>query len=860
MRVITKRFLITFLSLFLGLTVVACNKTTTEEITTPNDSIIPELSNPDDIYISTDNYDITYGELYDEVMRNDGLSQLLLMVDTDLLSEYIAEITPAEVEEKVKFLTYGTSDDDLIALMSDEEKAEAEELFENSLYFLGYHDNVAGYVNVQIARDKYAASTLRDEANSEETWYPNIDAIVNYYSLKYYQPINTIMIRFNSELDAKNIIRDLNLVSKNGELLLYTGTTPLEEVPSSNLDETNTRALTDSEIIEYYLKMYNVVYGDYKDEIDDQSTLAELLEVEDFQYEKKDLEQVSALMSKFVFDSLGAYQKTEENQSFYTYAPIGYYQSSQLYYFMLLNLDKDVKVDLSEFDGDQAALEALIGEETYDEIVDLKIKESVTSTFTNNRMVELRSENGFVIYDYFLGLDYTLASSNYDSNETGHPTIVASYGEEEITADEFLKFCLDINAPIYTLYVAQANSAYETHFEDLYCVEGETCVYDVYENDSDLMVQHRADALAAKSEFESGYYSAYYTYEEYIYLAYGAKSEAELLLKYYVNSALKPYQIFDEIIKNDYDLVDKMIEIMQPYYDNYFSLNADHLLIYIDRDQNGLPDDYIEYYSNLEDSTIFDQKISDFETQIMAYLDVSDNSIYTFEQTYNKAQRDDATWGEFINYGFYVKAEKLGEITYKDTIESYDPLFVDGLLDIDAAYHLSENSSKSFIYSDGLVQTSFGVHLIKAQKGTDFDQPDGKFAMTYDTETGDPLYLADLVNLNEAFTREQIITYIKYRFAEIVGEADIVEAIYGYEEISLPAKLKASFEEYLQFVNDSFYVVGNSNAIVGSEVLAGTYVNSQSQYCSITEAVFDTKIAEIIDIYLDQVYAAYEID
>ncbi|XFA99735.1 hypothetical protein ACAG96_03900 [Candidatus Izemoplasma sp. B36] len=862
MRVITKRFLITFLSLVLGLTVAACGNDTSE-VTTPNDSVIPEISNPDEIFISTDDYDVTYEDLYEEVKKNDGLNQLLLMVDTVLLSEYIPLVTQDQVDDKVKELTYGTDDDEEIAAFTEEEQQEAEDAFNNSLYLLGYSDNAAGYVTTMIAREMYAEEQITDESNSEETWYVDAERVRDYYESYYFEDINSIIIRFNSESDAKNVLRDLNLVAKNGDLLLYIGETPLENVPSSRLDETNTRSLTNDELLNYYLVMYNIVYSGYKDVIDEDITYAEATALDVFTYTREDLVNVNSMMANFLFSSLGSYTEfvaETDDTPFYTYQPLKYALSSNNYYYMLLNLDRQIKADVEDFEGDKAALETLIGADVYSEIVDKLIESSMSSsTFANNRMVELRAENDFVIYDYFMSLDYTLASTDYEGDEFGHETIVASFGEEEITADELLTFCLNINAPIYTIYAAQTKAVIASHFEDLYCNETSECFFDVDENTSELMATHRSDALAAKEEFESGYYAAYYEYEEYLYLAYGVKSNNQLLSDYYVKSTLRPYYIFDEIIKNDYESLDVIMELMQGYIDKYFSFDVNHILIYVDRDEDGSPDDFNQFYDELEDTTEFDQKLADLETAIRLYLEDDENTLESFGEDYQKAERDDLVWGEFIGYGFYVKVEDLGETTFKTADGSYEEGFVDGLSVLKTEYEKPENEDEAYLLSPELVKTSYGMHLIKVEKGSAYEMPNGQFAMTYDVETGDPLYLEDLVNLTEDLTLEQVMIYAQYRFIEIASDSEAVEEIYGIEEIDMPASLLKTFTEFLSELYDAYYVVGYLNAITGQELLEGNFQNSISAYCNLSETAFNTRIQNIIDIYMEQIFIVYDV-
>lgn len=114
---------------------------------TPNNSIIPELSNPDKVYLSGENYTITYGDMYQQVKINDGLTQLLTMVDSDLLSDYISAVTDDEITDRLNILIYGTDDADEINNMSESDKADKEKEYYDGMFLLGYdRDNMDEYV------------------------------------------------------------------------------------------------------------------------------------------------------------------------------------------------------------------------------------------------------------------------------------------------------------------------------------------------------------------------------------------------------------------------------------------------------------------------------------------------------------------------------------------------------------------------------------------------------------------------------------------------------------------------------------------------------------------------------------------
>ncbi len=860
MRVYTKRILISFLVIILGITLVACGDDTTTTEISPNDSKIPLLSNPNGVFISTDDYDLTYQDLYEEVKINDGLNQLLFMIDNDILSTYVTAVTNTEIADRLKQLVFGTDDQDEINDIDAETQVEMQKSFDDSMYLLGYADQIEDYVRLVVARENYTIERILSADSSEEPWYAGPNIVASYYDLQYNYDIQTIKIRFMSESDAKSVLRGFNLVSKDGELKLYTGETPLEQVPSTQLDETNTVSLTDAELLEQFLILYNYIYGDFKDEINTDSTIEDLLANDNLVVEHEILQNANIALPDFLYETLGTYQDNAndvDDKLYYTYEPVKYYSSSDTSYYMVLNLDRTEKIDVEDFDGTEAELVALIGQDIYDELEQTIIDTNLsTSAFVSNRVAELRVEHNINIYDFFLGVDYQAVDSEFVIDEAGHDLNVCSYDDVSITADQLLAYALNNNAPLYAIYASQSKAVTTAHYEDVYCVdEDETCVYDVMLNESEKMAEHKADLVALEEQFNASYYASYYEFSEYLYLAYGAKDDYDMMYKHYVKSTLQPYIIYDEIKKDNYDILNYLMELSEPFYDNYFSLDVEHVLIYIDRDEDGTLDDYEEFVDQLDDVVAYEAKLAGFESAIRLYLDDTDNSMTSLVVDYKKAKRDDLVWGEFKRYGFNLLTEDLGELTYMGSVSGYEETFVDALIVMYQDYLEVEN--EDYLINDALVETSYGMHLIKAEKGSDFEKPSALFTMTYDDDL-EPEYLTGLVNLNDELTFEQIKIYADYRFTVIsYGNGDF-EKIYDLVRPDMPATLLDAIENYYSGLYDALYVVGYLNSIIIDQLDVGTFINEFSSYCSITESEFGVRIDNIADIYFYQIYAEFD--
>jgi len=854
--------MVSFLSLILGASVVACGGEETTDIVTPNDSLIPEISNPSMTFLENDLYSVTYGDLYEVVKVNDGLNQLLLMVDSDLLADYLTAVTDEEIEERTEKLTYGTNDQEIINNLTDKEKADFEKAFVDGMYMLGYAENPEDYVRIVVARENYSVELMFDEASVDEAWYAGPTAVADYYESQYYYDVNTIKIRFLSEADAKSVMRLFNLVSKDGELKLYTGTVPIDQVPSTGLNETNTVSLTDDEILAHFIELYNYVYGTYRDTLAEDATLEDLLANEDLIISRDTLTAANTSLDNFVYDTLGsleAYLSGDDTKLYYTYAPVKYYSNDDTSYYMILNLSKTEKVDVEDFEGTEADLVELIGQDIYDELEQEIVTTNLdTSSFVSARIIELRQAHSFNIYDYYLGIDYQASDNDFVIDEEGHETILASYDDVEITADQLFTYAMNVNAPMYIIYASQAKAAKAAHYEDVYCLNDDVCEYNVEDNDSEKMLEHYDDLASLETQFDASYYASYYTFDEYLYLAYGVRSEYEMISNYYVVSTLQPLFIYDQIMENQYAILEYLLELGQPYYDNYFSLNVEHLLIYVDRDEDGAPDDYNDFYAELEDQAAYDLMLSSFDTAIRTYLEDEDNDFETLITEYNKASRQDAVWGTFKLYGFNLITESLGEMTYNNSVGVYEDTFVDSLVTIYQQYLTDEYKNEEYIFYDGLIETSYGKHIIRAEQGTAFERPSALFTMTYDDENNAE-YLEGMVNLNDALTFEQLHIYADYRFTVVAyGNGDF-EAIYGLTRPDIPNSVETAIKAFYDDLYDALYVVGYMNYIVINQLLDSTITNEYAAYCSMSNELINQRLADIADIYMYQIFADLDV-
>jgi hypothetical protein len=862
MRLTFRKTLIAFLMMLVGLSVLGCKEKTTV-LTGTNGAVIPQLSNPDAIFFQGANYGVTYNDVYEEFKSNDGINQLLFMVDAVLFESYITSVTAEEIVNKIKVLKYNTDDDTKIAAFSEDELADAEEVYNQNMLLLGYAADPEVYVRMVVAKEKFAAAQMKDIANKDKSWYVGESTIATYYTNTYFEDLSAIKIRFYGETDAKNVMRALNLVSLNGTLRRYTGTKPIEEVASSSFNETNTAVLTNDELVVAFIQMYNLVYGTYRSTVSEAANLQSLKEIDDLKHNYIETRDTQLNLAKFMFQTLASYEEAVAGTAkslFYTYAPVKYAGANDSSYYMILKLDGNDKVDLSSFNAETQDLATLIGADVYAKIEQTMIRKNLETTgFVSERIANYRTLKNFELYDYYLGIDYKAIDTTYELNEIGDERLVASFDGHSITADELLTFALNKNGALYVLYAAQMAVVMDRHFADVYCVGQTTCQFDLSKNSSTKLTDHATTLAQLKKSFEASYYIYYYTFEEYIYLAYGAKSEQEMIGKYYVKSTLQPYVIYDEITKNNWTLLaDYLYDLISDYYDNYFSLKVEYLKIYVDRDENGAADNYDDFLNALVDTTAHETLLAGFETAIRTYLETSTNTYTSLISAYNKAKRDDATWGLYKQYGFHLMTENLNELTYLTTVNKFQDSLIEGFANAYDEYRLEANVAKASHYYSQLVQAKEGMFLLLVKPGTNFEKPSAKFEMTYDNDNK-PLYTVGIENENAKPTLEQLKIYAEYRFYEIVyGTGSTVGQTYGITVPVIPTSVTTAIEAYFTDLHDSMYVVGFLNIIIADDLITGNFVNSISAYCNLSDAEIKAALLAIRGIYFDQVFSGYD--
>ena len=175
---------------------------------------------------------------------------------------------------------------------------------------------------------------------------------------------------------------------------------------------------------------------------------------------------------------------------------------------------------------------------------------------------------------------------------------------------------------------------------------------------------------------------------------------------------------------------------------------------------------------------------------------------------------------------------------------------MDALIALYQEYQLEQNANLEQLYSD-LVTTQFGVHLILANQGDDFE----RFSAEY---TGPATsYSEGVVNTSGKPTLAQLELYAQYYMYSLVYDLEDteIEEKYNITVPTFPNSVREALEFYFEDILSGLYVVGTLNIQLSTRLVDGNFL--ESSYTDLTEAQLLAQLAQIRDTYYEALFAKY---
>jgi len=515
--------------------------------------------------------------------------------------------------------------------------------------------------------------------------------------------------------------------------------------------------------------------------------------------------------------------------------------------------------------------------EMFADLLDSKL----TSTYISTKVNELYEDKELNIFDSVVRSFYEQSYGYEGTTKNQSGDVVAEIDGIEITVDAFfarleksygINLALDIASNKYLL----SESGYEVTAEDL---DDYTTQFE------DIISQFSAD------NFASAGYPASMGRPAFLLLAFGATTNTEAINQLYVYPDLRQQYLEDmeaHYGTDGYTVYEKLADLAELQYNNFESINVSHLLIYVDKNGDGTPDDPQEYLDDLDlagQTQVLEGLVELVETiyNIVGDYKGMAEGLSAIATEFNNSGRIERgsliapidyqielKWSEFRQLGFYLKFETISSsITNTSNLITgssvLDPVFYNRAMVLhDQLAEIEDEDSKfplldlygTVITQSALdeVKSGFGWHLILAtsvKKTTSAiysaaDDEDGK----YESEDG----LLNAYNeASETLTPSQIEFYLTEQKTDegVVLPSVVQTAITNYFNPVITRYQNTYMQRELVFklLEDAVFAEADG----GARFLAIREINRRqlSEYMLSADGVYDQNYANLYGTWFD---------
>ena len=574
--------------------------------------------------------------------------------------------------------------------------------------------NLAGKKGLyQVADEEYIYDEESEDDIKNSFYLFKDTSIKSRYEnkLKNYGTYNAIIIQFNSRREAMNAIEAYNIVE-------------------DDLDNAKTA----------YVQLYNDYYSASTTGSDDDKFIYTVNE------DKDDMSDLPSEISSLIKNTLedGDYLTLPRNiNNKYVMA-----MRISTEYDYCKNGEKSKQADWDDLDDEtKSKLENKIKEDLITETT------SYAAKVDHKRYADAKIQ----IYDpYFENSFYNAYSDDYElvtSSVSKDTTAIFKIGDYEYSVEDFYNDASKkYGTTIITNYfeLEFANSYYDT-FVDMYLIDDEL---------ADTNKDTLKDEISKFKKNKNTTYPKEVGLETYLLAQYGYTNEDDILTYYYnatkalsVYKSIKVYEAWRSA-EADADgkysvsgdaktgFLSKLLETGNNYYDELFSINLDHILIDIDYDGDGSPDDPDDFFNNSAvDKADFEAAVVELARAIYteATNPIFANSSYydtlrfiktRYEEGAELYSQPGVTWDDYKDYNFLLTVEQLASTS--DITQSSVSNFVEPF--------------KNYVIDLYKSVTSLGdADTYKEEKSTEkgtYEYENGKFYFV-NTETKDGGFIED---------------------------------------------------------------------------------------------------------------------
>jgi len=454
------------------------------------------------------------------------------------------------------------------------------------------------------------------------------------------------------------------------------------------------------------------------------------------------------------------------------------------------------------FSSTQAALD--IKAEVFEKLVTGKL----INTYISGKVNKLYDDLSLDIYDKVVRVFYEQSYGYDGTNKSKGDDILANVNGTDITVDSFYQkleksYGINLSLDLASNKFLMAHDSYEVSTADMAGFKTQF---------EEIISQFSADNFATAG------FPASMGREKFLLLAFGAKTNTEAVNQLYVYPELRQQYIEDLEGHYGEDVYQKLADLAELHYNNFKSITVSHLLIYVDQNGDGTPDNPQTYLDTLSAAARTEVLEGLEELVALVYEKVGNYSgttagLQAIATEFNNSGRIlrgtlanpidiqiEMTWAKYRQLGFYLKFENLpSAITNKSNVITgqsvLDEVFYDRALAIHAELEDIPADPAKFPHLDmyGTVITQSDLENVKSSFGWHFilatNVGSTTSAVYAEADDADGRYKNDddLNAYNEA-SPTLTASQIKYYLVEQKSDEGVV----------LPTNVQTAVNNYLQ--------------------------------------------------------------
>lgn len=738
--------------------------------------------NTSDVIASIEGADMTVGEYYSR-LRTAGYTTFYNEVKKALFkTEFdkaqsecvLTDDTVTETEQKIFDYVanglYGSKDQETIEALTAEEKAtaiqkyidannnkgivitteqcEAFTFVDGKIKFNNLPTAIIESQLVTIAVEDAAKAKLATIVDLEEiededgklitnTNHISEKNIQNYYesSVMSNGTYNAIIIQFNNLTEARNAIA----------------------AAKATLGED----ITEANIAKFYAILYNAYYK-HRTQLDVNNPFASEETKFLVNADEDQLTEISSSIKNFVVDTLEDGDALEQ--------PFNLSNKYVMVYRHTTTYDLNVKYNVADKTNkiEWAKLKETVGETNYNEVrqeVKDELIDNKVSTYSNTIITDRIKDTEIEIYDPLFELQFSKTYADYELIDT-----------KNFNNDLIFKLTYADNEYTYSVadfYEDQTATSGLNTIVDYLKLEYVTKYNDKFYDEDQIKEFEKAidDAVEIFEKDENPSYPTSVGLETYLLSAYGYPTVAEAKKFTVAKNTLSKYlsqTVFDEWANEDHtintdniNILNNMLNTGNKYYqdNNLFSINIDHLLIYIDDNSDGNPDDPAEFVEKLADKEDFNKELLALSQAIYAeanckeltasndLMEILNYIVKAYTRNEKLYSNPNATWKDYKKYNFILKVESLSSSgnTTESNVDSYVKEFADyvralykkavaddlAVKDDNPIFYFTTSGNNAPATMEDICATQFGYHMIIVN---DYSEPEGTdISQTSDT-------------------------------------------------------------------------------------------------------------------------------